>query len=83
MSKQITVAAGDTLFHVRVSAREFDDNGKPKGAVHLVVQDDRGGAARWLDVDSADGQRFLRAHPEVRQIDLAPVHEEDEAAAEA
>ena len=77
MARQITVAHGDTLIHVRRSTRDVDDK-HPLSKPHFVVQDDRGGAARWVPEDSPEGSRLQQLHPELENLEAAPVDEEDD-----
>jgi len=77
MARQITVGHGDTLIHVRRATRDVDDK-HPLKQPHFVVQDDRGGAAQWVPIDSPEGSRLQQLHPELDDIEEAPIDEEDE-----
>jgi len=66
MANQITATAEGRLLHVRRS-RNAD------GVQCLVIQDDSGGAARWVAITDAEAARLLALAPQLRALELDDV----------
>ena len=64
-----TVHEGDHQLQAHIEERKLHGDEKP-ATPHLVVQDLRGGAARWHhpERDEAEIRRLRSAHPEIEEL---------------